>query len=328
MRTCALGVTVVLLLASCTANRPGNADVDVTASPVPLSTNPDQQVVGGLRYLGGVHLSSRDRRFGGFSGLRVRDDGWALAVSDTGAWAGFQLVETNDRLVAVAGFHMAPMLDQAGNRPVSKSAADAESVELEADGAATVTMEQDHRILHFAGIDPSRPASFSARPKAVERPEVMTGWPSNGGAETYAAISAETRLVIAEDAESTSSIRRAALSAARGWTRFDYRAPAGFSPTDAVGLGDGRALILHRRFTPTDGVSAVVSIADFSAVKPDDIVTSQEIAWFKPPLTVDNMEAIAIRRSGTRTFVYLISDDNQNKAQRTLLLKFELGPQR
>ena len=50
------------------------------------------------------------------------------------------------------------------------------------------------------------------------------------------------------------------------------------------------------------------------------------IARLAPPLTVDNMEGIAIRREGGRTFVYLISDDNQSKVQRTLLLKFELLP--
>ena len=327
MKACGFGVTLVLLLVSCTGTRHTDGRIDVSATPVPLSTDPDQQMVGGLRYLGGVQLSSRDRRFGGFSGLRVRDDGWALAVSDTGAWAGFRLVEAKDRLVAVAGFHMAPILDQDGKRPASKSAADAESVELGADGTTTVTMEQDHRIVDFATIDPSQPASFDARPTRVSRPDLMTAWPRNGGAETYAALAAETRLVIAEDAEDTPGVRQAALFRAGEWVRIGYRGPAGFSPTDAVGLGGGRALILHRRFTPADGVSAVVSIADFASVRPGDVVSSREIARFKPPLTVDNMEAIAIRRDGSRTLVYLMSDDNQARAQRTLLLKFELGPQ-
>ena len=52
----------------------------------------------------------------------------------------------------------------------------------------------------------------------------------------------------------------------------------------------------------------------------------EEIARLAPPLTVDNMEALAIRREGGRTFIYLASDDNFSPLQRTLLMKFELMP--
>jgi hypothetical protein len=37
------------------------------------------------------------------------------------------------------------------------------------------------------------------------------------------------------------------------------------------------------------------------------------------------MEGVAIRREAGRIFVYLVSDDNFSKVQRTLLLKFELA---
>ncbi|MBT3627577.1 MAG: esterase-like activity of phytase family protein, partial [Rhodospirillaceae bacterium] len=47
-----------------------------------------------------------------------------------------------------------------------------------------------------------------------------------------------------------------------------------------------------------------------------------------PPLTVDNMEGIAVRRDGAgHTLVYLVSDDNFSVLQRTLLLMFELKPE-
>ena len=54
----------------------------------------------------------------------------------------------------------------------------------------------------------------------------------------------------------------------------------------------------------------------------DTVVT--EVARLAAPLSVDNFEGIAVRRDGTRDFVYLISDDNFLGLQRTLLLKFEL----
>lgn len=324
MKACGLGVAVVLLLASCTTGYVRDRSVDVVATPVPLSTDPATVAAGELRYMGGLVLRSRARAFGGLSGLRVRKDGWALAVSDTGMWMGFRLVEQGERLTGVSNVHLAPMLDAQGRPPVSKSAADAEAVELGVDGTAVVAMEQDHRFQRYSGIDPARPASFGGLPTAVIRPAFMADWPRNGGAETHAAIGPDTDLTIAEDAEAAPGIREAVLTIGGQDIRFGYRPPGGFAPTDAVGLGGGRALILHRRFSKSEGASAVVAIADFSSTKAGDVVVPREIARFAPPLTVDNMEGIAVRRSGLRTFVYLISDDNQNKAQRTLLLKFEL----
>ena len=52
----------------------------------------------------------------------------------------------------------------------------------------------------------------------------------------------------------------------------------------------------------------------------------QDIAWLAAPLTIDNMEGLAIRKEEGRTFIYLVSDDNFSPLQRTLLLKFELLP--
>lgn len=324
MRACGLGMALVLVLSSCATGRLRDGSIDVATTAVPLSTDPATVAVGELRYLGGVVVSSRVRGFGGFSGLRVRDDGWALAVSDTGLWAGFRLVEQGERLVGISSFYLAPILDEQGHGPASKSAVDAESVELGLDGTAVVSMEQDHRFQRYSGIDPARPASFASLPTAVTRPAFMASWPRNGGAETHALVGPETDLTISEDAETAPGIREAVLTIAGEERRFGYRTPPGFAPTDAVGLGDGRALILHRRFSKAEGASAIVAIADFGRTKAGDIVSPREIARFAPPLTVDNMEGIAIRRSGARTFVYLISDDNQNRAQRTLLLKFEL----
>jgi hypothetical protein len=53
------------------------------------------------------------------------------------------------------------------------------------------------------------------------------------------------------------------------------------------------------------------------------------IAEFLPPVTVDNFEGVAVRRGEDgETLVYVLSDDNFNPDQRTLLLMFELGERR
>ena len=50
-----------------------------------------------------------------------------------------------------------------------------------------------------------------------------------------------------------------------------------------------------------------------------------ELAQLVPPFTVDNFEGLAVfpdKRGGT--IIYILSDDNFNPLQRTLLLQFRL----
>ena len=53
-------------------------------------------------------------------------------------------------------------------------------------------------------------------------------------------------------------------------------------------------------------------------------ITPRIVATLRPPLNVDNMEALAVERSGGRTRIWIASHDNFSALQRTLLLQFEL----
>ena len=54
-----------------------------------------------------------------------------------------------------------------------------------------------------------------------------------------------------------------------------------------------------------------------------DRIATFTLATLREPLSVDNFEALAVRRvNNDETFVYLLSDDNQSDKQRTLLLQF------
>ena len=59
---------------------------------------------------------------------------------------------------------------------------------------------------------------------------------------------------------------------------------------------------------------------------PGALLEGTEIARISLPLTVDNFEGLGLRRDRDgRLLVYLISDDNFNPLQRTLLLMFRLS---
>ena len=117
--------------------------------------------------------------------------------------------------------------------------------------------------------------------------------------------------------------------------RLGLYPPRGFSPTDAVRLDRDRLLLLGRRF---DGVSVaarllLVDLAGLNAARaagtvPTDLILPvRELAALAPPLTLDNMEGLALRCEAGAAMLYLVSDDNLSAAQRTLLLKFRLAPE-
>jgi hypothetical protein len=103
-----------------------------------------------------------------------------------------------------------------------------------------------------------------------------------------------------------------------------YRAPEGYDATDAGLLPDGRVLLLNRRFTIWEGVSAKLVIASLPERAPDAVIQGTEIAAFRAPLNIDNMEGLSLTREQGRTILWLMSDDNFNPLQRSVLLKFEL----
>jgi len=115
------------------------------------------------------------------------------------------------------------------------------------------------------------------------------------------------------------------VSDTQGWSVMTYATNGGFRATGAATLADGDVLVLERRYTLRDGVAARLRRLDAKTITPGARLQTELIAEFRPPLTVDNFEGIETRRDAKgRTLVYIVSDDNFNPLQQTLLLMFEL----
>lgn len=317
----AAGVAVGGVLAAAPPAADGVAPLPLTAMAVPLvPRDPAVRDAGRLRYLGGVELQSTTATFGGLSGLAAGAGGWLLAVSDTGNWVAFRPVERHGRLVGVTGGVIAPIIDESGSAPIIKKAGDAEAVAWDPDGTALVSFEQDHRIAVYPHIDPARPDSLRAPAARIIRTPATSGWPANGGGEALARLAGGALLWFAEDGQDAQGRSPVLRIAADGTvSSLLYAAPPGYRPTDAAEVSPGRILIVNRRFTPLEGMTAVVTLATVAPVMEAEVV-----ARLVPPLTTENMEGLALVRAGGRTFVYLTSDDNFAGYQRTLLMKFEL----
>jgi hypothetical protein len=300
---------------------PGRVSVAIRAAPVPLARG-DAAVVrsGALVYLGGWSLDSADARFGGLSSMAIVGNR-LLAISDAGSTFEFRM--HGER---IASAWIAPLPGGPG-RADNKKNRDSESLAVDpATGATWVGFENSNQIWRYD--------ARQTRAEAHSAPAAMAKWPVNSGAEAMVRMRDGRFMVLAEDAPGPDNSGAAVLftgdptAAGSESIRFGYRAPAGYVPTDIAQLPDGRLLALHRRFSILDGFSAVLSIFDPADVVSGEAIEGIAVARLAPPLTVDNMEALAVTQERGRTIVWIASDDNFNAIQRTLLMRFALDLRR
>jgi len=301
---------------------PANDSQYVALAPIQLdSSAPVRTRVGRLEFLGGWTITSDNHEFGGISSMLVMPDNRVLMLSDNGTLVGFTLDAAKNR--AIRPF-IAPLPDgPAKPNEHARKNWDSESLLHDPEtGQFWVGYEHQHSIWRYGH-------SFS-RTESANFPEIMQNWPENGGAEAMLRLSDGRFLVFSESAKYPEGGFQALVfdgdpsEPTSKAVSFGYRPPDGYKLTDAALLDDRTALMLHRRFTPLHGVSAILSIAQLADFKPGKVATSIPIATLKPPLKVDNMEALAVSHDGNETIVWLASDDNFSGLQQSLLLQFRL----
>lgn len=312
-------LVIVLLLATITRPGPvppppGPGVGRLTATPVLLdAARPGLRRAGHLEFLAGWVLASADGRFGGISAMHV-ENGEVTALADVGMLIRFAVPPAAGGTEDV---RFDPLVQGPGPRR-AKWNRDTESL-LVRGNRLWVGFEHHNMIWRYRRD--TLAALSAARPPAMRR------WRGNGGPEAMARLADGRFLVFEEGVDDGSPESQAVLFAGdaavpgmRSVT-LTYRRPAGFRATDAALVPGGRVLILNRRFRLFEGWSARLVIARIGR---DGTVSGPEVAALESPLTVDNMEALAVTREGGRIVVWLASDNNFSPLQRTLLLKFAL----
>lgn len=290
------------------------------ATPVALDPDdPAARRAGALVYLGGLKLESDDRAFGGFSAIDVDGDRFTL-LSDAGNIVRFRM-----------GGDLRPFalsygdLAQGPGTGWRKWDRDSESLLRDpASGRMWIGFERFNAIWRYG------PALEKAERHA--QPAAMADWPVGGGPEAMVRLSRGAFVVISESARMKGGNgARVALLFALDPTepgppplRFGYVPPRGYSPVDATELPDGRLLVLNRDFSPLALFTAKLTVVDLKGLAEGRIVRGREIATLAAPLLHDNFEGIAITREKGETIVWIVSDDNSQFWERSLLLKFRL----
>lgn len=295
------------------------ADHRIEAIAVPLDTsNPARDRIGPLRYLGGWELKGSDPAFGSFSAM-VAEGEDLLFLSDAGGLVRFRI----DAKGAIDRVAFTDLPDGPG-RGWSKEDRDTEAMARDPEtGKVWISFERSDAIWRYA--------SDLSHAEARVQPSAMRDWPNNGGAEAMVRLRSGAFLVFSEagkrvkDARAALRFDRDPTDPAAALFQFHYRPPPGYRVTDAVELGDGRILMLHRQVSLEHFLTAKLSVVDPADIRAGAIVAGREIATFEPPVIVDNMEALALTQENGRTILWMASDDNSRALfQRNLLLKFAL----
>ena len=291
--------------------------IHVVATPLPLDPkDPKHERLGQFQFAGALQLTSPDTGlFGGFSDLKVSDDGAFVSESDEGSVMRGRIVLGPDgRLTGVADTRITRLKGADGKPLDGKREADSEGVGLWPNGDLMVSFERDHRIWVY-------PAA-GGPPHAVPRPEVSM--PSNEGMEGLALApheGADAYWVGIEGGDIWLCHLAAACAKAPGQLAPGpgYRLPALFEMTT------GDLVVEHHHWDPVTGTRLTVNVIDNPAANPHPKVKAQ--LKLATPLTVDNIEGVAVvpRPDGSWRF-YLISDDNFSPYQRTLLMAFDWTP--
>ena len=303
--------------ASCPSGTAYAAPVPLAITATPIDLGPEAEVAEwipeGASFTGGWELTSDNASFGGLSDLALDDDGNLLAVVDDGAfvWIGLE-----DSAPDGTG-QLAYMLGSDGNLLQGKSLGDAEGLAVR-NSLAIVSFERTHRISAFA-LDA---CGAAAREAAVSPlPDTYAGRlvDENRGAEALTVTPDGNILFGYETVENGHSpIGAVAELQKAGWTDEVAPNPAGYAFVgfDEAKIGATDEMFwLFRSYDPIRGNRNVLS---WQGGEKEIILTR--------PLAVDNYEGITVQDLGNGVArVWIISDDNFNPQQRTLLLAFDIA---
>jgi hypothetical protein len=281
---------------SALATLPASAEprVDVSVEPLPAV----EPLVGFAR------LEIRGGGVGGLSALLWHEADALLLASDRGRLFSVRLRRGPDGAVV-------DLFDwQERDVPLPGGwSRDVEGLAVSA-GQLLASIEEAPHVLRFAGplTAPERITSYFT--------QADLGFRANAGFEALTDLPDGGWLAVAETRDDGGH-----LAYARDERRFLYRAGEGYAPTGADRFGD-RLFFVERRVSLLGGWQARVTCLPLAALAQEGPLVPVLLAQLGTPAGIDNMEGIAVRRRGADLDLLLVSDDNENPFQRTVLLHY------
>jgi len=304
----------------------GPERIEVQATPITAfdRRNADTRRFGELEFVGGLVLQSKFKHFGGLSGLLILADGKRfVAHSDRGYWLRGSFTLDGNRVTGVENAEMTPMLGPDGRTLASRKWFDTES--LTADGDTLyVGIERANRILRYR----LNAEGLNARGIPIQTPNGVRKLPFNQGLEALAFVPkglplAGSLLAISERGLDENGNLVAFIIGGATPGSFAVRRTDLFEVSDAAISPTGHLVILERYFRFLTGIHLRLRAIPLSEIRPGAIVDGKVLLEADSGYDIDNMEALAITRGAAgEILLTLLSDNNFNFFQRTVLLRF------
>jgi len=324
---------VAALLVAASLDAPLAIAEEETVIAVPLHRFEETEVgnpVQGLIWRGGIEMQSPADTFGGLSGLGFSDAaGRLVMVTDRGNFISGQLIyDELQRPLSLVGVKIEPIQNSKGAELPRAFVRDAEALAvIERDGAPAavrVGFENLTRVADFQLVDgvPSGPA------KEVAIPGWLTDTRTNESLEAVciappASPIAGSTLLLTEGVVDDDGQHSAWLLGQNDTGPLSYLSSDGTNPTDCAFLPNGDLLVLERGvafFTFNMKLKRVPA----AEVKPGAHMEGEILLESTGP-DIDNMEAVAVHTAPDGSSrITLVSDNNFNEWERSLLLEFSL----
>lgn len=306
-------------------------DITVTSAPITMFKGAAfGEPVDGLIWRGGLEMRSDASEFGGLSGITVTGPEHQIAmVSDVGHFISGQLFyDTKGAPVELVGVRVTAIQNSGGTDLPRAFARDAEAIDtIYRNGVASavrVGFENLTRVADFDLVD--------HRPDGAAREVVIPSWLSalrnNNSLEAVCIAPATSpiagsTLLITEGATVESGNFAAFMLGKRDRGDFSLVRSPGLNPTDCAFLPNGDLLVLER------GTGFLSFVMQIRRIKSEDVKPGAafdgEVILSASGGEIDNMEGLVVHPGpGGSTRITLVSDDNFNDWERSLLLEFSL----
>lgn len=264
----------------------------------------------GVVFAGGVEIRTGNRSpVRSLSDLKLTGNGEFLSVSDVGDLVQGRLrLDDAGQLTGVDQVRVRRLTLMDGSPISDKNDGDAEGLAILHNGDVLVSFERHHRIWNYG------PLGALTTPKRAVQPR--HDFAENEGMEALASAQGGWRV---------------AGESGGVWdcnpVQCDEVVPVAAEPLEdsdyrITGMDvdpSGGWFVVTRSYSPPIDARAQVRRMDALGNLGPVLIT------LKLPGTTDNFEGIAAERKGDKTRLYILSDDNFNTLQRTLLLAFDVA---
>lgn len=293
------------------AHLPGWTAAAAATRPVGLGLPFGARLEDGVRFAGGVQIMLDETSpLHSLSDLKLAGGDNFISVTDAGDLVRGQLVlNARGRLTGVSGLQYRRLTLLTGAPIVEKVDGDAEGLAVNVAGEVIVSFERDHRIWNYGPVN-----ALSGVPTVLTRPDFP--FTNNDGMEGISV--APNGLRVSGESGGVWDCAPTACTV--------VNAPPATPLTDAefrvTGMdrdpsGQGWFVVQRSFSQPADVRAHIRHMTPDGALGP-------VLVELKFPGTTDNFEGIAAVAHDGGTRLYILSDDNASKKQRTLLLAFDI----